>query len=154
MASSVRLDDILRSSIKSKVAAIIRHNNTSNDGWRGLVRIEAKYIAWLPDADADTVRNMPFVRTTSLNNLMKLLFETSVDTSGSFNIDEFMNLLAEVKAESTDEEVIISPLLLAKDEDLGRGFALILDNVEPEHRPILKAKLLEHGWLRNEGATP
>src|SRR5207245_2693998 len=66
-------------------------------------KVEAKYIAWLPPAEAEVVRNTPLVRTTSLNNLLTLLFDATVETMGSFDIDEFMKLLAEAKLESTNE---------------------------------------------------
>jgi len=114
--------------------------------------IEAKYVAWLPDTDADAVRNMPFVRTTSLNHLIKLLFDTAVGSTGSFNDEEFMNLLAEAKAESVNEQVVISPLILATEDDLALAFDVILNNIEQEQRTILRAKLVENGWLRDEGA--
>src|SRR5581483_3964076 len=72
-------------------------------------QIQANYVAWLSQADAETFRNKPFVRTTSLNNLMNALFEAAIETNGTLNIGEFMNLLAQAKDESTNEELPLSP---------------------------------------------
>lgn len=112
--------------------------------------IQANYVAWLPEAEAETFRNRPFVRITSLKNLISSLFEAAVETNGTLDIGQFMNLLAEAKDESTNEDLSLSPLLLATEDDLVQTFEAILQKVGSKQSADLKAQLVKNGWLRGD----
>lgn len=113
-------------------------------------QIQANYVTWLPEADAEIFRNKPFVRITSLNNLLNALFDAAVETKGSFDVDEFIHLLAEAKVESTNEELPLSPLLLATENDFARTFEAVLKRIDPKESAELKAELVKNGWLRDD----
>lgn len=111
------------------------------------VKLEAKFLNWLPADEVERVRKMPFVRITSLKNLVGMLFETAYQEPVPFDVDLFMDLLAEAREQKSAEGKPLNFLSSATPEELYVTFEPFLARIATNDKFRLAAKLSEQKWL-------
>lgn len=109
--------------------------------------LEAKVLYWLPAEEAEEICNLPYVKTTALNNFVKLLANAAKLDAGTLNIEEFMNLLEKAKGETSDQRVPLIRLSSATVEELSKAFEPVAAELKPEEKMEFAVSLLKGGWL-------
>lgn len=109
--------------------------------------LEAKLLNWLPAEEAERLRNLPFVKTTSFNNFVKLLADSAKQDDGALNIEEFMSLLDCAKGETSEQGALLNRLSSATEEELGEALEQVAADLEPDTKLELAQSLFERGWL-------
>jgi hypothetical protein len=115
--------------------------------------LEAKVLYWLPAEEAEEIRKMPFVRMTSLKNLIRLLFDTAKQGTDTFNVQEFMTLLDEARRQTSEQGVPLSSLISATPAELITAFEPGVAELRPDEKLNLALSLCKGGWLPEDEAA-
>jgi hypothetical protein len=115
--------------------------------------LEARLLDWIPAGEAEEIRNSPFVKTTSLNNLVGLLADAAKEGGSGLNIEEFINLLDAAKGQTSEQGVPLNRLSSATAQELGKAFELVAAELKSEEKLKLAAALFRRGWLPSAEAA-
>lgn len=78
----------------------------------------AKYINWLPDDEFDVLWNSPIVKNSSLESLLKTIFESAKTDDCKFNDKEFVNLLKSAYGQTSNDGRPLNHLSSCSKEEL------------------------------------
>lgn len=107
----------------------------------------ARFPDWLPKEEAKELRNLPFVRASTLKSLLRILFDAAKTNGAGFDTNEFMNLLEAARAQVSDDGEPLNALSSCTTEELLILFGPLVPELEPNAKFALATKLSATGWL-------
>jgi hypothetical protein len=110
-------------------------------------QIEAQYIQWLPEDEAEALRSSPVVKKSSLEQFVASLFDAAKSVEGVFHIEQFVSLLMEAHLQSKHENVRLSPLALSTPDELDEALRSKLSELHSDDKLAWEMRLKAEGWL-------
>lgn len=107
----------------------------------------ARFPNWLPKGEAKELRNLPFVRASTLKSLLRTLFDAAKTNGARFDTNEFMSLLETARTQVSDDGEPLNALGSCTTEELLILFRSLVPELEPNEKIALANKLSANGWL-------